>query len=348
MTFTVSKADLPRTLKVLEGERDEVGFERVGADDKVVKISVIGVGMRSHAGIAHQMFATLADKGINIQAISTSEIKISVLIGEEYKELALRALHTAYGLDAGLSGMARIPAPRPPRPPLARGRRFLGSELAVMGGAMTWVSERNLVAAISEAGGFGVLACGSMPPDLLAAEIAGTRRLTDRPFGVNLIVMHPQLDRLVEVCLDLRVGHVVLAGGLPSRDADPRPEGQRRQGGLLRAQPRRRPQAGAQRGRRARHRGHGGGRPYRPGLDLGPGPGDPAARARGAGLRRRRDRPRRHGGGLSQHGGGGRADGHRLRLRHGVDRPPGLQAGLHPRQRARRRAVGAGRPASSG
>jgi aspartate kinase len=101
MTFTVSKADLPRTLKVLEGERDEVGFERVGADDKVVKISVIGVGMRSHAGIAHQMFATLAAKGINIQAISTSEIKISVLIGEEYKELALRALHTAYGLDQG-------------------------------------------------------------------------------------------------------------------------------------------------------------------------------------------------------------------------------------------------------
>ena len=101
MTFTVSKADLPRALKVLEGERDEVGFERVSADDKVVKISVIGVGMRSHAGIAHQMFATLAAKGINIQAISTSEIKISVLIGEEYKELALRALHTAYGLDQG-------------------------------------------------------------------------------------------------------------------------------------------------------------------------------------------------------------------------------------------------------
>jgi aspartate kinase len=101
MTFTVSKADLPRALKVLEGERNQVGFERVSADDKVVKVSVIGVGMRSHAGIAHQMFATLAAKGINIQAISTSEIKISVLIGEEYKELALRALHTAYGLDQG-------------------------------------------------------------------------------------------------------------------------------------------------------------------------------------------------------------------------------------------------------
>lgn len=99
----------------------------------------------------------------------------------------------------------------------ARGRRFLGTELSVMGGAMTWVSERRLVAAISNAGGFGVLACGSMPPALLAAEIEGTRALTDRPFGVNLIVMHPELQRLAEVCLDLRVGHVVLAGGVPSR-----------------------------------------------------------------------------------------------------------------------------------
>jgi aspartate kinase len=99
MTFTVSKADLPRALAVLERAKDEVGFERVDADSDVVKVSVIGVGMRSHAGIAHKMFTTLAAKGINIQAISTSEIKVSVLIGEEYTELALRALHTAYGLD---------------------------------------------------------------------------------------------------------------------------------------------------------------------------------------------------------------------------------------------------------
>ena len=77
----------------------------------------------------------------------------------------------------------------------ARGRRFLGTELAVMGGAMTWVSERNLVTAISEAGGFGVLACGSMTPALLAAEIEATRALTGLPFGVNLIVMHPALRR---------------------------------------------------------------------------------------------------------------------------------------------------------
>lgn len=101
MTFTVSKADLPRALRVLEGTRDEIGFAQIAADDDVVKVSVIGVGMRSHAGIAHTMFATLAAKGINIQAISTSEIKISVLIGDEYKELALRALHAAYGLDQG-------------------------------------------------------------------------------------------------------------------------------------------------------------------------------------------------------------------------------------------------------
>ena len=81
--------------------RSEIGFEGIVADDKVVKISVIGVGMRSHAGIAHRMFRTLAAKGINIQAISTSEIKICVLIEDAYKELALRALHAAYGLDQG-------------------------------------------------------------------------------------------------------------------------------------------------------------------------------------------------------------------------------------------------------
>lgn len=87
-----------------------------------------------------------------------------------------------------------------------------------MGGAMTWVSERNLVAAISNAGGFGVLACGAMGPDLLDTEILATAALTDRPFGVNLIVMHPGLASLVEVCAARRVGHVVLAGGLPPRE----------------------------------------------------------------------------------------------------------------------------------
>jgi enoyl-[acyl-carrier protein] reductase II len=97
----------------------------------------------------------------------------------------------------------------------ARGREFLGTELAIMGGAMTWVSERNLVAAISNAGGFGVIASGSMSPDLLAKEIEATVALTDRPFGVNLITMHPQLVELVDVCLEHSVGHVVLAGGIP-------------------------------------------------------------------------------------------------------------------------------------
>ena len=101
----------------------------------------------------------------------------------------------------------------------SRGRRFLGVELAVLGGAMTWVSERHLVAAISEAGGFGVLACGAMGPERLGEEIAATEALTDRPFGVNLIVMHPELMALVDACLDHRVGHVVLAGGLPPREA---------------------------------------------------------------------------------------------------------------------------------
>ena len=98
----------------------------------------------------------------------------------------------------------------------SRGRAFLGTDFAIMGGAMTWVSERNLVAAISNAGGFGVLACGSMPPEILRAEIQATQRLTQKPFGVNLIVMHPQLETLAEVCLAEGVGFVVLAGGLPA------------------------------------------------------------------------------------------------------------------------------------
>lgn len=99
----------------------------------------------------------------------------------------------------------------------ARGRAFLGVRYAILGGAMSWVSERNLVAAISNAGGFGVLACGSMSPDLLDAEIKGTTALTKLPFGVNLIVMHPQLDQLMDVCLANKVSHVVLAGGMPSQ-----------------------------------------------------------------------------------------------------------------------------------
>jgi enoyl-[acyl-carrier protein] reductase II len=97
----------------------------------------------------------------------------------------------------------------------ARGAAFLGCRVAIMGGAMSWVSERHLVSAISNAGGFGVIACGSMEPDMLAAEIAATQALTDRPFGVNLITMHPRLNDLVRVCLEAQVGHVVLAGGIP-------------------------------------------------------------------------------------------------------------------------------------
>jgi enoyl-[acyl-carrier protein] reductase II len=96
-----------------------------------------------------------------------------------------------------------------------RGRDFLGCTYAVMGGAMTWVSERHLVSAISNGGGFGVIATGSMSPDLLSIEIAETKKLTDRPFGVNVITLHPQLQQLIDVCLDHKVGHVVLAGGLP-------------------------------------------------------------------------------------------------------------------------------------
>ncbi len=100
VTFTVSRGDLARAQAVLAGVRAALDYRSLRADAEVVKVSVIGVGMRSHAGTAHLMFKTLAERGINIQAISTSEIKISILIDEAYTELALRALHSAYGLDA--------------------------------------------------------------------------------------------------------------------------------------------------------------------------------------------------------------------------------------------------------
>ena len=100
MTFTVVKEDFERAMAILESNKESLGYERLVSDSNVVKISVIGVGMRSHAGVAQRMFMALADKGINIQVISTSEIKVSVLVSEDYTELALRALHTAYGLDA--------------------------------------------------------------------------------------------------------------------------------------------------------------------------------------------------------------------------------------------------------
>jgi aspartate kinase len=100
MTFTVGKSDLARARAALDGVRPQVGYAELLADPNVAKISVVGVGMRSHAGVANTMFRALADKAINIQVISTSEIKVSVLIAAEYTELAVRALHTAYGLDA--------------------------------------------------------------------------------------------------------------------------------------------------------------------------------------------------------------------------------------------------------
>src|SRR6185437_1717612 len=100
MTFTVPKADLPRARLALDEVKQQIGFLELLEDPNVAKISVVGVGMRSHAGVANTMFRALADKAINIQVISTSEIKVSVLIAAEYTELAVRALHTAYGLDA--------------------------------------------------------------------------------------------------------------------------------------------------------------------------------------------------------------------------------------------------------
>ena len=100
LTFTIGRTDLPRAQAVLGDNQKEIGYAELLADPEVAKISVVGVGMRSHAGVARTMFSALAAKGINIQVISTSEIKVSVLISAEYTELAVRALHTAYGLDA--------------------------------------------------------------------------------------------------------------------------------------------------------------------------------------------------------------------------------------------------------
>ena len=126
--------------------------------------------------------------------------------------------------EGALPPVAPTGAPGPAVPPaalatldrlMARGAAFFGSRTALMGGAMSWVSERHLVAALSNAGAFGVIACGAMEPPRLAEEIAGTQALTDRPFGVNLITMHPRLEQLVEVCLAARVGHIVFAGGIP-------------------------------------------------------------------------------------------------------------------------------------
>jgi aspartate kinase len=100
LTFTVPTASLPQSVDALEKVKDRIGFDEILTDVNVVKVSAVGVGMRSNAGIAARMFDTLAERGINILAITTSEIKVSVLIAEEYTELAVRVLHTAYGLDA--------------------------------------------------------------------------------------------------------------------------------------------------------------------------------------------------------------------------------------------------------
>ena len=100
LTFTVPRASLAHAVAALEKGKEAIGFEKIETNTEVVKISAVGIGMRSNAGIAAKMFETLAERGINILTISTSEIKVSVLIAEEYTELAVRVLHTAFGLDA--------------------------------------------------------------------------------------------------------------------------------------------------------------------------------------------------------------------------------------------------------
>ena len=127
--------------------------------------------------------------------------------------------------DVILTSTAPTPSPSPKgegsqlHTLMQRGAYFLGSDVAIMAGAMSWISERTLVSAMSNAGGFGVIACGAMTPELLDAEIAATKALATRPFGVNLITMHPQLTDLIAVCAKHNVTHVVLAGGLPPAGA---------------------------------------------------------------------------------------------------------------------------------
>lgn len=102
-------------------------------------------------------------------------------------------------------------------PSWVRGTEFLGTQHAILGGAMSWLSEHNLVSAISEAGGFGILAGGGMPPELLRQEIQATRKHTDKPFGVNLVTLHPQLSELVNMVVEEKIGHCILAGGIPDQ-----------------------------------------------------------------------------------------------------------------------------------
>jgi len=99
LTFTVGRRDLDKAIAALEGAKSEIGFESIKSDSKVSKVSIVGIGMRSHTGVAQTMFEALAGRGINVEVISTSEIKISVLIDDEYTELAVRALHSAFELE---------------------------------------------------------------------------------------------------------------------------------------------------------------------------------------------------------------------------------------------------------
>ena len=235
LTFTVPRASLAQALAVIEQLRGTIAYSQLIHDDRVAKVSIVGIGIRSNPQLAAKMFEVLAERQINLLAVSSSEIKVSALIAEDQLDLAVRVLHTAFGLDAplsrrpaGVSGEGLIAEPRAVHTSVGharlkelmhRGTEFLGCDVAIMGGAMSWISERHLVSAISNAGGFGVIACGAMGPELLDTEIAETKTRTDRPFGVNLITMHPQLSELIDVCASHRVTHVVLAGGLPPSGA---------------------------------------------------------------------------------------------------------------------------------
>ena len=324
LTFTIPKESLDRSLDALNKRKAEIGFDEIIHYTDVVKVSVVGVGMRSQsrrrredvrdpgrAADQHPRHLDLGDQSLGDRRHGLCRARrprpphrLRARRGgreRERREVDLRA--TTELID----DRSRL---------MARGTDFLGCDYAVLGGAMSWISERNLVSALSNAGAFGVIACGAMTPDLLDTEIAETKKRTQQ--AVRRQPDHHAPDALRA---DRRLR---AARGQPCRPRrraaagrrDRPDQGQWREADLLR------PGAGAGQEadplgrRRAGHRGDGGGRPYRPGLDLGARPGNPAAaRRRGADLRRRRHRPWRADRRLSRNGRGGRPARHPLRLR---------------------------------
>ena len=226
MTFTVGKADLPRAQDMLEKARGEIGFEALLADPEVAKISVVGVGMRSHAGVATTMFKALAEKGINIQVISTSEIKVSVLIAADYTELAVRALHTAYGLDAA-GGMTDAPPSARPAGPVPSSTALMARGAAFLGSALRHPGRRDVLGERAPPGRRAVQ-CRRLRRDRLRRDGAAAPGRGDRRHpGADAEALRREPDHHASAARPAgrrsawrrKVGHIVFAGGIPPGSA---------------------------------------------------------------------------------------------------------------------------------